>query len=148
MPSTFRSKPLTLSSYTGLAARHAQLIKAKKPSGEAVRICIREFGITAQTVSDALLLLRFPEQENERVYDLCRREFFAASTLISILKAARRLRKTPDDVTKSLFGYVEIDEQGLTKSIPRRGRTFPLSQTDVKNWMKEMTELKAEDAQG
>jgi hypothetical protein len=147
MPSISRSKSLTMSFYTGLAARHDHLTKDKKPSHEAVKICIKEFEVSAQTVSDALLFLKFPEHENKRVYGLYEREFFATSTLIFILKAASRLDRRTDDVIKSLFSHVEIDEQEPTKSIPRRGGKFPLSQTDVKNWMKETTKLKAEDSQ-
>jgi hypothetical protein len=138
MPSIYRSKSLTMSFYTGLASKYAQLRKEEESSSKVVKICMEEFEVSAATVSDALLFLKFLRDKNELVYDRYEQKFFSTSTLICIFQAANRSGKTTDEVIDSLFRYYKLQSDKPIKSSSKRGGRFPLSQTDVRKWMKEV----------
>jgi hypothetical protein len=137
MPSIYRSKSLTMSFYTSLADKYNQLAKDGKSSREARKACMEEFEVSDQTVSHALLFLKFPKHTNELVYGRYERKFFATSTLICIFQAANRSDKTTDEVIDSLFHYYKLQSDKPIKSSSKRGGKFPLSQLDVRKWMQE-----------
>lgn len=130
-----------MSFYTSIAIRHEQLKENGRLSSQARKICKEEFEVSAQTVSDALLFLQFPRQKNKTAYELYEQQHFSTSTLILIFKAAKRLKQeTTNGVIEHLLGCYPLKGTATldkTTTARRRGGGFPVSQTDVENWMKE-----------
>jgi len=125
-----------MSHYAGLVKKYLQLINNGKLSSEAVKICAESSNVSSQTVSDARLVLRFPlsNEDNKSAYELYENEICAATTLIYIFKAAKKLKhQSTRDVVISLTKHYDLEG---TKS-PRRRGGFQLSQNDVKEWVKK-----------
>lgn len=130
-----------MSFYTALAEKYFQLTSNRKSSSEAVKICMEVSSSTAQTVSDARLVLRFPlsNEDNKSAYELYENEICASSTLICIFKAAKKLKhQSTSDVVVSLTEHYNLEG---TKN-PRRGGGLQLSQNDVKKWVKKDAVIK------